>query len=89
MLKEDRLLTSSNKKLIEKIKKIHSHLKNIVENSKQHCDFCKIMNVTQNKWVEKKFESSIEEEFINGESVSFETMPDYLIGNSYLLCDGC
>ena len=49
MLDENRKLTKSNKKLLEKMSKIHLHLKNIVDNSKQHCDFCKIMNLTQKK----------------------------------------
>ena len=49
MLDENRKLTKSNKKLLEKIQKINLHLKNIVVNSKQHCDFCKIMNLTQKK----------------------------------------
>ena len=62
MLKEERNLTLLNKKLIGKIREVHKHLKNIVDNTKQHCDFCKIMNLTQKKWEKKKFESSIESE---------------------------
>ena len=89
MLKEDRNLTSSNKKLIEKIRKVHKHLKTIVDNTKQHCDFCKIMNITQKKWEAKKFESNIFTETIDGKDVSIDTMPLEFVGNSYLLCDGC
>ena len=59
MLKEDRNLTNNNKKLIEKIRKVHLHLKNIADNTKQHCDFCKIMNITQEKWEPKTFESEV------------------------------
>jgi hypothetical protein len=38
------------------MKDVRDHLENIVDNSKQNCDFCKIMNITQKKWEEKLFE---------------------------------
>ena len=59
MFKHDRNLTKNNKKLLEKMNLVHKHLKNIVDNSKQSCDFCKIMNTTQNKWEPKTFESEV------------------------------
>ena len=89
MFKDDRILTSSNKKLIEKIRKVHDHLKKIVDNTKQHCDFCKIMNITKDKWEPKTFKSNIITETIDGKDVSIDTMPLDFVGNSYLLCDGC
>ena len=88
MLNDDRNLTKSNKKLLEKMSKIHIHLKNIVDNSKQHCDFCKIMNLTQKKWEKKKFENSLETYTINGKTYSIDTMPQYLLG-THLLCNDC
>ena len=59
MLSEDINLNIHNKKLIEKIRLIYYNLKNIVDNTKQYCKFCKIMNITQKKWEEVKFESNI------------------------------
>ena len=57
-------------------------MKNIVDNSNQHCDFCKRMNTSQEPFNTKTFESNEYHENINGELHSIELEPDYLIGNT-------
>ena len=42
--------------MIDKLINVNDHLENIVKNSGEHCHFCKIMNITQDKFKYRKFE---------------------------------
>ena len=72
--------------MIEQLLKVNSHLEKIVKNSKEHCHLCKIMNVTQDPFRLKSFESDIYE----WKGTSIELVPESLKKMGRIkLCEDC
>ena len=49
-------LTADHMKLIDKMLEVNKVMENMCENTKEHCQLCKIMNTTQEQFLSKSFE---------------------------------
>ena len=56
LFKSNRQLTSKNKRVLKTLRQIKKYLTNIIDYSKQHCELCKVMNITQESFSTKSFE---------------------------------
>ena len=90
LFKPNRKLTTKNKQFLKAVNKINTHLTNIVEHSKQHCKFCKIMNTTQKAFLEKTFEQETFHYTKNRRSYEYELVPEHIIKmGKVMLCEEC
>ena len=90
LFKSDRQLTSKNKRILKAIHNIKKHLCNIVDYSKQHCEMCKVMNVTQEPFKLRTFDQDQFSCKINNELHTLDLVPQYLIDKGPVrLCHEC